>query len=164
MKAGAEVVGRFGPRAIAAFHRLVGQIMRREPYQSAHRVFLITDNGSCHRGRRAADRLHAKWANIVLVHTPVHASWLDQLEIYLSIVQWKLLTPGSFNSLADLRRKLMAFQESYQRSAKPFKWTFTRRDLHALLAKLKRRRYRRHEVAASQYVTVIANQGTKLCF
>ncbi len=127
--------------SIAAFHRLVGQITRREPYRSARRVFLITDDGACHRGRRAADRLHAKWANIVLVRTPVHASWLNQLEIYFSIVQRKLLTPSSFNSLADLRRKLMAFQDSYQRSAKPFKWTFTRRDLHALLAKLKRRRY-----------------------
>jgi DDE superfamily endonuclease len=128
--------------SIAALHRLVGQIMRQEPYRSARRVFLITDNGSCHRGRRAADRLHAKWANIVLVHTPVHASWLNQLEVYFSIVQRKLLTPSSFSSLADLRRKLMAFQDRYQRSAKPFNWTFTRRDLHALLAKLKRRRYR----------------------
>ena len=70
--------------SIAAFHRLVGQIMRREPYRSARRVFLITDNGSCHRGRRAADCLHAKWASIVLVHTPVHASWLNQLEVYFS--------------------------------------------------------------------------------
>ena len=125
--------------SIAAFHRLVGQIMRREPYRSARRVFLITDNGSCHRGRRAADRLHAKWANIVLVHTPVHASWLNQLEVYVSIVQRKLLTPSSFSSLADLKRKLMAFQARYHRSAKPFSWTFTRRDLHALLAKLKKR-------------------------
>ena len=127
--------------SIAAFHRLVGQIMRREPYRSARRVFLITDNGSCHRGRLAADRLHAKWANIVLVHTPVHASWLNQLEIYFSIVQRKLLTPSSFNSLADLMRKVMAFQARYQRSAKPFRWTFTRHDLQALLAKLKKRRY-----------------------
>lgn len=124
---------------IAAFHRLVGQVMGHEPYRSARRVFLITDNGSCHRGRRAADRLRARWSNIVLVHTPVHASWLNQIEVYFSVVQRKLLTPSDFESWADLKRNVMAFQARYQRAAKPFKWTFTRRDLHVLLAKLKKR-------------------------
>ena len=126
--------------SIAAFHRLVGQVMGREPYRSARHVFLIADNGSCHRGRRAADRLRSRWSNIVLVHTPVHASWLNQIEVYFSVVQRKLLTPSDFQSLADLKRNVMAFQARYQRAAKPFKWTFTRRDLHALLAKLKKRR------------------------
>jgi hypothetical protein len=124
---------------IAAFQRLVGQVMGHEPYRSARRVFLITDNGSCHRGRRAADRLRARWPNIVLVHTPIHASWLNQIEVYFSIVQRKLLTPSDFESLADLKQNVMAFQARYQRAAKPFKWTFTRRDLHVLLAKLKKR-------------------------
>jgi hypothetical protein len=79
--------------SIAAFHRLVGQVMGCEPYRSAHRVFLIADNGSCHRGRRAADRLRTRWSNIVLVHTPIHASWLNQVEVYFSVIQRKLLTP-----------------------------------------------------------------------
>ena len=125
---------------IAAFHRLIGQVMGREPYRSARRVFLIADNGSCHRGRRAADRLRARWPNVVLVHTPIHASWLNQTEDYFSVVQRKLLTPNDFASLADLKRSVMAFQARYQRAAKPFKWTFTRRDLHQLLAKLRKRR------------------------
>ena len=114
--------------------------MGQEPYRSARRVFLIADNGSCHRGRRAADRLRTRWPNIVLVHTPVHASWLNQIEVYFSVVQRKLLTPSDFESLADLKRNVMAFQARYQRAAKPFKWTFTRHDLHVLLAKLKKRR------------------------
>ncbi len=126
--------------SIAAFHRLVGQVMGQEPYRSARRVFLIADNGSCHRGRRAADRLRAKWPNIVLVHTPVHGSWLNQIEVYFSVVQRKLLTPSDFESLAELKRNVMAFQARYQRAARPFKWTFTRRDLHLLLTKLKKRR------------------------
>ena len=126
--------------SIAAFHRLVGQVMGRTPYRSARRVFLIADNGSCHRGRRAADRLRSRWPNIVLVHTPVHASWLNQIEVYFSVVQRKLLTPNDFKSLADLTRNVMAFQARYQRVAKPFKWTFTRHNLHALIAKLKKRR------------------------
>ena len=88
----------------------------------------------------AAHRLRSRWPNIVLVHTPVHASWLNQIEVYFSVVQRKLLTPSDFEDLADLKRKLMAFQARYQRAAKPFKWTFTRRDLHILLIKLKKRR------------------------
>ena len=122
---------------IAAFDRLVGQVVSREPYRSARRVFLIEDNGSSHRGRRAADRLRARWRNIVLVHTPVHASWLNQIEVYFSVIQRKLLPPSDFDSLAGLRRSLIASQARYQRAAKPFKWTFTRRDLHLLVTKLK---------------------------
>jgi hypothetical protein len=122
---------------IAAFERLVAHVMAKEPYRSASRGFFIADNGSSHRGQRAADRLRAKWPNLVLVHTPVHASWLDQVEIYFSIVQRKLLTPSDFPDLAALKRGLIAFQNHYQRCAKPFKWTFTRRDLHGLLVRLK---------------------------
>ena len=122
---------------IAAFERLVAQVMGREPYRSARRVFFVADNGSSHRGSRAVARLRAKWRNAILVHTPIHASWLNQIEVYFSIVERKLLTPSDFANLAELERILMAFQNHYQQAAKPFKWTFTRRDLHALIAKLK---------------------------
>lgn len=122
---------------IAAFERLVAQVMGQEPYRSGRRVFLIADNGSSHRGPRAAARLRAKWRNVILVHTPIHASWLNQIEVYFSIVERKLLTPCDFANLAELERSLMAFQNRYQRAAKPFKWTFTRRNLHELIAKLK---------------------------
>jgi transposase len=122
---------------IAPFDRLVAQVMREEPYRSAHRVFLITDNGSSHRGRRAANRLRAKWPNILLVHTPLHASWLNQIEVYFSIVQRKVLNPNDFSTPAVLKSTLIRFQERYEKSAKPFEWTFTRRDLHDLLVKLR---------------------------
>jgi hypothetical protein len=124
---------------IVPFERLVAQVMRQQPYRSARRVFWIVDNGSAHRGQRAAARLRAKWPNIILVHTPVHASWLSQIEVYFSIVQRKLLTPNDFASLAALRRQLMRFQQHYQQSAKPFEWTFTRADLDLLLQKLKQK-------------------------
>ena len=94
------------------------------------------DNCSAHRGQKAAKRLRDKWPNAFLIHTPVHASWLNQVEIYFSIVQRKVLTPNDFPSLADLEQRLLAFQCHYERSASPFKWTFTRRDLHTLLAKI----------------------------
>jgi transposase len=121
---------------IQPFDRLVEQVMAVEPYRSARRVFWITDNGSSHRGEKAAHRLRAAWPSIVLVHTPVHASWLNQIEIYFSIVQRKVLTPNDFSSLAELQQHLLAFQDHYQQAARPFQWNFTRTDLHKLLARL----------------------------
>ena len=133
----AKLFGRCEPTTgIAPFERLVAHVMRHQPYRSARRVFWIVDNGTSHRGQRAAQRLQAKWPNIVLVHTPVHASWLNQIEVYFSVVQRKLLTPNDFPSLATLEDRLLAFQQHYQQSAKPFQWAFTRRDLHTLLRKL----------------------------
>lgn len=135
----AQVFGRCErTTGIAPFERLVAQVMRQEPYRSARRVFWITDNGSSHRGDRAAARLQARWPTLVLVHTPVHASWLNQVEIYFSVVQRKVLTPNDFASLTAVKHRLLHFQVRYSRVAKPFQWTFTRRDLAALLAKLAR--------------------------
>ena len=85
-------------------------------------------------------RLQRQWPNLIPVFTPVHASWLNQVEIYFSIVQRKVLTPNNFSSLAELEQRLLAFQVHYERTASPFKWTFTRSDLHALLAKINAKR------------------------
>jgi hypothetical protein len=121
---------------IAAFDRLVDQVMTEEPYRSARRVFWVTDNGSAHRGAPGDARLQQRWPNLIPVHTPRHASWLNQIEIYFSIVQRKVLTPNEFASLAALEHYLLAFQARYQAIATPFRWTFTREDLHQLLARL----------------------------
>ena len=110
----------------------------QEPYRSATRVFWIVDNGSSHRGDRAQGRLQAEWPRLVLVHTPVHASWLNQIEIYFSIVQRQVLTPNDFPSLAAVKDCLLRFQVHYAQAATPFQWTFTRRALAVLLAKLAR--------------------------
>jgi len=89
-----------------------------------------------HRGRRCAERLSKRWPTIIPVHTPVHASWLNQVEIYFSILERKALTPNDFRSLAELEDHLLRFQEHYQSCAHPFQWKFTRCDLKKLLAKL----------------------------
>jgi len=94
------------------------------------------DNCSAHRGQKAANRLRDRWPNLILIHTPVHTSWLNQVEIYFSIVQRKVLTPNDFSSLQELEQRLLAFQSHYERSASPFNWTFTRHHLHALLGKI----------------------------
>jgi hypothetical protein len=124
---------------IAPFDRLLEDVMGQEPYRSAHRVFWIFDNGSSHRGQKAAQRLQSRWPAIIPVHTPVHASWLNQVEIYFSIIQRKVLTPSDFSCLADLEAALLAFQYRYEKSASPFRWAFTRADLATLLQRLKAR-------------------------
>jgi len=135
----ARLHGRCEPRSgIEPFERLVEQVMVLEPYRSAQRVFWVVDNGSSHRGERAVRRLHERWPTLLLIHTPVHASWLNQCEIYFSVVQRKVLTPNDFPSLAALEDNLLGFQDRYQRAAVPFQWRFTRRDLQELLAKLDR--------------------------
>jgi hypothetical protein len=121
---------------IEPFGRLVHQIMSQEPYRQARRVFWIVDNGSSHRGQAAVQRLARLYPNLVLVHLPVHASWLNQVEIYFSIVDRKVLTPNDFPSLAAVAQHLAEFERYYEQIARPFEWKFTREDLDRLLAKL----------------------------
>jgi hypothetical protein len=132
-----KVMGRSEPQGgIAAFDRLVWQVMTKEPYASAPRVFWIVDNGSDHRGQKSIDRLQGRWRNLILVHTPVHGSWLNQVEIYHSILQRKLLNPNDFPDTATLARALNDFERHYNQIARPFDWNFTRADLAALLDRL----------------------------
>jgi hypothetical protein len=121
---------------ITPFGRLVAQVMTIEPYVSARRVFWIVDNGSSHRGQASIDRLEGAWENLTLVHLPVHASWLNQIEIYFSIVQRKVLTPNDFLDLGEVAQRLLGFQHRYEQTAVPFDWRFTTADLNDLLRRL----------------------------
>ena len=94
------------------------------------------DNGSSHRGIVSDDRLTRRWPTIIPVHTPVHASWLNQIEIYFSIVQRKVLTPPDFRSISELEARILGFQEHYEAVAKPFEWKFTREKLNKVINKL----------------------------
>ncbi|MFF8919108.1 IS630 family transposase [Streptomyces sp. NPDC015032] len=135
----AKVFGRCEKTTgIDPFMNLVTQVMTREPYASAKRVFWVVDNGSSHRGKKAADRLSAAFPNAVLIHTPVHASWLNQVEIYFSVVQRKVVHPNDFTDLAQVRDRLRAFEDRYNATAQPFQWKFTTSDLDDLLARLDR--------------------------
>jgi len=134
----AKIFGRCESKSgIIPFDRLVTQVMCQEPYLSAKRVFWIIDNGSSHRGESCIKRLQDKWPKIVPVHLPVHASWLNQIEIYFSIIQRKVLNPNSFYSLEEVENRLIQFQKCYEEIAKPFEWKFTRNDLSNLLEKFK---------------------------
>ncbi|MEK6755866.1 MAG: IS630 family transposase [Bacteroidota bacterium] len=133
----AKLFGRCEPHAdIKAFDRLLADIMSTPPYRSARRVFLVVDNGSSHRGPTSVARIQSQWPRVKLVHLPIHASWLNQIEIYFSIVQRKVLTPNDSESLDELRERILKFQIRYEELAKPFEWRFSREDLSALLHKL----------------------------
>ena len=134
----AKVFGRCERKTgIASFERLVDHVMHQPPYNQARRVFWIMDNGSSHRGARCVARLQAKYPRLVPVHGPIHASWLNQIEIYFSIIQRKVLTPNDFPTLAAVKQRLLAFQTHYEAMAQPFEWKFTRHDLARLLNKFR---------------------------
>jgi transposase len=124
---------------IAPFMALMGQVMSHELYNSAPRVFVIVDNGSDHRGKKAARRLRDACPNAIMIHTPVHASWLNQAEIVFSIVQKKILSPNDFASTAQLAAALLAFIDRYNQTGRPFNWKFTAADLADLLQRISAR-------------------------
>jgi hypothetical protein len=133
----ANLFGRVEEKTgIEPFGRLVEQVMTSEPYASARRVFWIVDNGSSHAGKTSIERLEGVYRNLRLIHLPIHASWLNQIELYFSIVQRKALTPNDFGSLEELTERLLAFQARYAEIARPFDWTFTRADLDRVIERV----------------------------
>jgi transposase len=133
----AHLIGRVEPTTgIAPFTELVRQVMTSEPYASAKRVFWVVDNGSSHAGQASIRRMHEAWPTATLVHLPVHASWLNQIEIVFSVIQRKVIKPTDFNNLDALAQRLTDFEPRYNATAKPFDWTFTRADLAELCRRI----------------------------
>jgi len=133
----AHVIGHCAPSTgIEPFTALVNKVMTREPYALARRVFWVVDNGASHRGWTAATRLNDAFPNATMIHLPVHASWLNQIEIYFSVLQRKLLTPDDFPDLDVLANRLTAFETRYNIAARPFDWHFDRNDLNRLLTRI----------------------------
>ncbi|MGH3410014.1 MAG: IS630 family transposase [Streptosporangiaceae bacterium] len=130
---------------IVPFTDLMGTVMARPEYRDAPRVFVIVDNGSGHRGQKAVKRLARAFPNAIMIHTPIHASWLNQVEVFFSIIQKKVLSPGDFASTGQLSETLLAFIARYNRTAKPFNWKYTSDDLAGTL-----RRISEHEQADAQ--------------
>ncbi len=133
----AKVFGRCErTTGIVPFTALVDQVMTTEPYRSAKRVFWIVDNGASHRGTASITRMKQRWPNAVLVHLPVHASWLNQIEVIFSIFQRKVITGGDFHDMGDLADKILGFQQHYNAAAEPFDWKFTKAKLRHLMERL----------------------------
>lgn len=133
----AKVIGSCETQSgIVPFDALLDKIMTQPPYRNARRIFLIVDNGSSHRGEKSIKRIQGKYPRITVVHGPVHASWLNQIEIYFSILQRKVLTPNDFTSLFQLQERIEMFERHFESIAKPFEWKFTRNDLCKLMNKM----------------------------
>jgi transposase len=133
----AVLMGRIAPTTgIVPFGQLVEQVMTTEPYASARRVFWVVDNGSSHAGAASVTRMSTAFPTAHLVHLPVHASWINQIEVVFSVVQRKVVKPADFTDLDALADRLIAFQGRYNQTATPFDWRFTRADLARLLARL----------------------------
>ena len=133
----ARLMGRVEPKTgIEPFGALVNQVMSTDPYATAKRVFWVVDNGSSHAGQRSVDRMRQAWPTAQLVHLPIHASWLNQIEIVFSVIQRKVIKPSDFADLAALSLRLTAFEPRYNATATPFDWRFTRADLTAMLSRI----------------------------
>jgi hypothetical protein len=129
-----RIFGRCEARTgIEPFGRLVAQVMKQAPYRTARRVYWIVDSGSSHRGATAVRRLEQQYPNLRLIHVPIHASWLNQIEIYFSIIQRKVLTPNDFPNTKAVAARLRAFEARWNAAPKPFAWRFTRDDLERQL-------------------------------
>lgn len=133
---------------IVPFMDLVDKVMTTEPYASARRVYWVVDNGSSHNGQRSIDRMAAAWPTALLVHLPVHASWLNQIEVVFSIIQRKVIKPADFADLAALGDRLGRFADRYNQTATPFDWRFTTADLSAMLERVDNRRMVELDTAA----------------
>lgn len=115
------------------FNQLVDHVMTQAPYDSARRVFWIVDNGPSHHPATFPARLSALHEYAIAVHLPVHASWLNQIELYFSILQRKALTPRDFKSPDAMQQRILAFQERFTAQAKPFNWRYSAKDLQERL-------------------------------
>jgi hypothetical protein len=142
-----RVLGRCEARTgIEPFGRLVQQGMEHPEYRTPSGrcdvrgwVFWVVDNGSSHRGLASVKRLSRAYPNAILVHLPVHASWLNQVEVYFSLLQRKVLTPNDSKDLQELELRIRLYEELTNSQPKPFDWKFTKYDLSALLYRLARR-------------------------
>ena len=133
----AHVMGQIAPKTgIVPFTKLVEHVMTTEPYASAKRVFWVVDNGSSHAGQASIDRMKEAWPSAELVHLPIHASWLNQIEIYFSILQRKAIKPGNFRDLDHLAQRVLAFENRYNLTAAPFKWNYSRNDLNQTIRRI----------------------------
>ena len=133
----AQLFGRVAPATgIAPFGQLVQKVMSTEPYASARRVFWIVDNGSSHNGARSIERMRQAWPTAELVHLPIHASWLNQIEIVFSIIGRKVIAPADFADLDALTARLTAFEPRFNATATPFDWRFGRAELADLCRRI----------------------------
>lgn len=133
VRAGTVIGQVVDSNSIETFTGLVDRVMQQAPYAEAERVFWVVDGGASHHRATFPARLSGRYRNAIAVHLPVHASWLNQIELYFSILQRKALTPRAVESQEALAARLLGFQGRYNATARPFTWKFTAADLRERL-------------------------------
>jgi hypothetical protein len=132
-----RVAGETSPKSgIEPFESALAKVLAQPRYAEAERIFLIVDNGSSHHPSTSPARIRTQFPQVEVVHLPVHSSWLNQIELYFSILQRKALTPADFPSLEALEQRLHWFAWDYNQRAEPFRWNYTRTDLEKYLERL----------------------------
>jgi transposase len=110
--------------------RFLDQLDAEIPIVEDQQIVAITDNLSTRNTQEVTDWLaaHPRWS---FQFTPKHASWLNQVEIFFAILVRRLLKHGIFTSEQDLAAQMLAYVETYNQTAKPFKWTYAGKVLEA---------------------------------
>lgn len=116
--------------------RLVDQVMQQAPFRSARRVVWSVDNGSSHRGAKAARELQERYPTLIVVHLPTPAAWLNQIESSCAIIPRTVLTPHDWPDLAAVEARVLAFATLSHATARPFTGRLTRAPLAERLAHL----------------------------
>ena len=117
-----EVLGKTAPRHTSAeFVAFLSDILAHQPQRKE--IHVICDNLSAHK-TKAVDEFLAKHMNVRLHYTPTYSSWLNQVEIWFAKIERDVIARGVFNSVADLKRKLMRYIRQYNLAPKPVKWVY----------------------------------------
>lgn len=132
-----QVLGQISPNNTkATFDQFVDEVMAQAPYRTARRVFWLVDSAPAHHPATFPARLAERHEQAIAVYLPVHASWLNQVEVYFSILQRKALTRRDFSSAEQMAQRILAFQARFSAQARPFHWKFTADDLRKRLQSL----------------------------
>jgi hypothetical protein len=131
------VIGQIeSSNCIATFNQLVNLVMTQPPYNTARRVFWVVDNGGSHHPSTFPARLASMHEHAIAINLPIHASWLNQIELYFSILERKALTPRDFNDRYEMAQRILAFEKRFSDQARPFNWKFTAEDLRERMKSL----------------------------
>ena len=122
------------------FMALVRLVVEQEPYRSAERLFFVIDNGGAHHRNTFQARLNetfprSDYPEMIAVHLPKHASWINQVELFFSIVARKALPHLQCRKRSEMVDHLNRFIARHNESPRPFNWRFTKTDLEERMKK-----------------------------
>ena len=111
------------------FETLVENVMDQPICQQADRIFWIVDGGSAHHPATFPQWITQRYPTVECLHLPTGASWLNQIELYFSVLSRKALIGESFSSVDAVEGRIAGFEALWNSEPEPFNWTYTRHDL-----------------------------------